>query len=392
MSELRKNHWFLAAIFLVLAGAVGHNGFLGTLGLGLLIVTLLAWLWARFSLRGVIYARTLSTDRLYAGESLDIEVSLTNDKPLPLPWLSTQDRFDRQLIVSGAGRLVRAKDEWQLRRRVSAGPYERLRWKYHVECPRRGYYMVGPAFLRSGDPFSFYESEQQLTQSQALVVYPRVLPLEDLGLSRRFPFEASRSARGVIDDPLNIVGARPYAEGDTLRQVHWRASARSVGLQSKVWRPTQEASVLILLNLASSKYAWEELDVEAVERAISAAAAVVQRAHAVRWAFGLYVNGLQPGTRQRIRTGLARGDNALGTVMETLAKLPTYATMQFADLLRAERGRIPYAATIVVITAIVTPEVDEQLEVYRRAGKDVFLLDVGQPPYPRLRAEVGSAR
>ena len=115
------------------------------------------------------------------------------------------------------------------------------------------------------------------------------------------------------------------------------------------------------------------------------AATLAHRIHAARWGLGLYVNGLHTGTHQRIRIGASRGDDALASVMEVLARVPRFPTMRFAELLRAERRRLPIGVTVVAITAVCTREVRDQVELYRRSGYNVRLID------SRSLAEVDAA-
>lgn len=374
-AEVFADLWLLAGGLLLLVGLLATSYAVATLGLLLLAAVLTARLWAHFALRAVQYDRSLSTERLYAGESVRLEIRITNRKPLAVPWLHLEDQLDSHLHVRGVGDEERPGRQWGIRQQVSVGWYERLSFTYDVACTRRGYYRIGPVRLRSGDPFGLYEQEREERDTVAILVYPRLLPLQDLDLGRLFPFEGNRPRIAALDDPLNITGARPYTEGDTLRQVHWRATARSPELWSKVLRPTTEPGLLILLDVASSERPWQLIDTESLERAISTAATLAHRAHAAQWALGLHVNGLQSGTGHRIRLGLARGDAPFASVMEALAKAPPFPSIPFPDLLRAERRKIPRGTTIVAVSAALTEPVREQIEIYRRTGHRILLVD-----------------
>ncbi len=370
----------MGGTLLVLVGAFTGSYALGTLGMLLLATIGIAWLWARFSLKSVRYERSLSASRVYAGESVSLEVSITNAKPLTLPWLLVEDRLDARLVTHDLERTERTGREYEIRHTVSVGWYERVRWRYQVECPRRGLFAVGPASLRSGDPFGFYEESLQPPGTLNVLVYPRLLPLQGLDLGPRFPFDGSRAQALTVTDPFSVVGARPYTDGDTLRQVHWRASARSLQLQSKVITPVTDPSVLIFLDLTSSLHAWQGINTEVVERAISTAATLAHRVRAASWGLGLFVNGLQGGTAHRVRIGAARGDDSLARVLEVLARVPPYPSMPFADLIRAERSRLPAGSTVVAISALRSEAVTSQLEACRRSGAHVLTLHIHGMP------------
>ena len=65
----------------------------------LLIIVFTSWLWGRYCLAGVSYARRFTTDRLFPGEETDFWIEVINAKPLPLTWLRAEDE-----IPGGAGR------------------------------------------------------------------------------------------------------------------------------------------------------------------------------------------------------------------------------------------------------------------------------------------------
>ena len=62
------------------------------------------------------------------------------------------------------------------------GWYERIRWDYRLKCSERGFFRLGPARVESGDLFGFYNSQMTVDDQDYVLVYPRVVPLTDLGL------------------------------------------------------------------------------------------------------------------------------------------------------------------------------------------------------------------
>ncbi len=388
---MKPELWLIAGGVLVLAGTVLHSYLLGALGLLMLCVIGIAWLWARYCFARVSYRRSLSADRVYAGEQVELEVSLTNAKPLALPWVRVSDRLDIQFRVHDPDAEEHFGREWEIRRQLSVSWFERVRWRYVVDCPRRGYHRIGPAVLKSGDPFGFFVRDLELSETQGVLVYPRLLSMEEVPLSQRFPFEGTTRSRTALPDPMSPVGAREYREGDTWRQVHWRASAKLARLHSKVWMPTTEANVLLFLDLNSRQHVYGGIDVDAIEHAISAASTLAHRIHSARWGLGLYVNGIQPGARHRVRIGVARGDDAFAAVMEVLARVPPYPVMRFEQLLRMERHSIPWGVTVLAITAAPNQEIRDQISLYRRTGIRADLLDTSElagEPAPVLNGVV----
>ena len=119
--------------------------------------------------------------------------------------------------------------------------YERVRRHYRVTCGARGFHAFGPATLRTGDVFGLATQEIDIPGEDYLLVYPKIVPLERLGLPARNPFgDVPLRRQWLFEDPLRTVGVRDYRPGDSPRRLHWKATARAPGqaLQVKLFEPT----------------------------------------------------------------------------------------------------------------------------------------------------------
>lgn len=371
---VRPQLWLAAGTVILAAGLLARSGPLSTLGLLVLGLVGLSRLWARFALHRLTYERKLSADKCYEGDRVRLEIVVTNRKLLALPLVLLSDMVQKPLKPRSAG-IERNGSQWEVQSAVSLGWFQRLRLSYELECTRRGYHTIGPARIQSGDPFGLYSTSKLLQDDVGVLVYPRLLDLPGLGLSKRFPFEGAHSAHALLADPLNVVGTRQYAAGDPMRQIEWRASGRSTRLQSRLIRPTAEPSVLIFLDLSSSRHCWEGISAQLVELMISMAATVAQRAHDARHPLGLYVNGVRSGTGQRVRIGASRGQGAIVQVMEVLATVPPFPTFPFSELIRAERRGLPAGAVLVLIT-LFPEDIFGEVQSLRARGYEVRIPDV----------------
>lgn len=371
---MKRDLWPLTGTAILFVGLTARSAALSTLGLLVLTLIGLSWLWTRWALHRLTYERKLSTERCYVGDHVSLEIVLTNRKLLALPFVVVSDVVEKPLKPLSTG-IERNGSQWNLRTVVSLGWFQRLRLTHQFECTRRGYHIIGPATLESGDPFGLYSNTRQLPERTGVLVYPSLLDLPSLGLSKRFPFEGTRSARALVADPRNVVGTRAYTPGDPLRQIEWRASSRSGTLHSRLIRPTAEPTVVIFLDLASARHPWEGIAGDLVELMISLAATVAHQAHRARQAVGLYVNGVRSGTHQRVRIGASRGDAALVQVMEVLARVPPFPTFPFEELVRMERRNLPPGAAVVLIT-LFPERLTGQVQALKERGHEVHLADV----------------
>ena len=91
--------------------------------------------------------------------------------------------------------------------RTSLAWYERVRWEYTVKCENRGFYRIGPARLKSGDLFGFFGSEKELAVNDYLLVYPRIVPLPEMGMPAARPLGETRGGIAIFQDESRAVGA-----------------------------------------------------------------------------------------------------------------------------------------------------------------------------------------
>jgi len=381
--------WIGGAAIVLLIGVVAGVTALSLLALLVLVTAGLGALWNRWSLVGVQYRRELSLDRAFPGDEVTLTITVVNRKPLPLPWLAIEDELaealqprDRETTMSGTtGRRV-------LRIVTNVRPYERVTWRVPIGCPTRGLHTLGPVTLRAADPFGFFANRLTLHAADAIVVYPRVVSLPELGFPPRLVLGETRVARHLLSDPSRVVGVRDYRPDDPFRSIHWKATARQGALQVRIAEPTTTLQLAIFLNLDTFEHYWEGLDVPTAERAIEVAASVASWASGQRYAVGVYANGVVAGSDQALRVPPGRGPAQLPRVLEGLAKISPYSTVAFVRTLRAGSARLPWGSTVVVVTSLLPEGLLAQLAALMAGGYRVVLVTVGEVEVPLVRGLV----
>jgi uncharacterized protein (DUF58 family) len=373
--------WLLLILISLLLGAALQLDGLILMGVLMGVASTFGWVWNRLALHRVEYAREFPVSRAFVGERVPVSFSVTNRKVLPVPWLNVVDTLpetlnliDRPLQPSGSTGRV------QLTHLASLGPYERVRWTYEVDCTQRGFYFFGPADLHSGDVFGFFARRRRLRTPDRLIVYPQVRPLPELGFPDKEPFGERRSRQTVIEDPVRTIGVREYHPEDSIKRVHWKASARHGDLQVKVYEPVITRQLVVFLNVASFAQTWRGIIPQRQEQAISVAASIVYHTIERRYAVGLIANGSVPHSDQSIRVYPSRAPGQLIRLLEALAAVTAFATGDIEKLLVAESPRLPLGATLTVVTTVVTEGLLAVMVRLRDAGRRLALVSL-DPEY-----------
>jgi uncharacterized protein (DUF58 family) len=382
--DRRITRWLWIALGVALLALVVDQPLLLGLAILLSLVAASAWLWQRFGLAAFHYERTLSVTHANFGESVDLDITVENRKPLPLVWLDVQDQFPEALPVVGV-----TLDSSQVPLRATfrtvfdVRPYERVRRHYTVIAAARGWYRFGPVLLQTGDPLGLVRTSEELPQTVELIVHPEVRPLTAFGLPAELPLGDSKPRRPLIEDPFTVDGIRPYAAGDLPRQINWRASARTGDLQSKRYEKRTSPSLQIMLDANTFEHFWEGQDTARLERAISLAASVASDALARGYQVGFVANAPIAGSGVNLRVGSSANRGQLARILDGLARLVGGTGTRIERVIADETRTLPWGASVVVITANVTEGLQLGLLGLTKRGVRPVLL-VCQPTTPEL--------
>lgn len=177
---------------------------------------------------GLSARRHLLPGRVPAGDDADVVLEVHAHGHVPAGGLLLEDGVPYTL--GGRPRFVVER----LRRRGTA------RLGYRVHPTMRGVHQLGPLRARITDPFGLAEFERELAGQSRVVVVPRTVGLAGLpgGSGTGAGDDGSvrlRSGQGEDDAVV-----RQYRQGDDLRRVHWRSTARRdelmVRVEERPWR------------------------------------------------------------------------------------------------------------------------------------------------------------
>ena len=392
-----RSSWLPLGIVLVVGGVLAQLSPAVALGVFVLLAGWLAKAWADRSLDHVELQRHLPESRAFPGEEIRLTYRLTNHKVIPLPRIEVRDSLPEllsppDLDLPPAG----APNANAYTHRTHLSWYERASWSLDLPCPERGYYRLGPARLRSGDGFGIFSKQRDETTIDGIIVYPRTVPLEDLGLPAARPFGESRGRERIFEDPMRFAGLRDYEPGDSLRRIDWKATARRGDLQSRVYEPSTTHHIIVGLNVDTLEHSWQGFLPEMLEANIVVAASVARWAHEDRQAVGLLANGSLPESDRPISIAPGRSPDQLLRILEALGGIRPMTLEPLSELIERESHRLPLGSTLAVVTALMTEPLAAVLRRLRGERQQVVVLSMvdedwagllGDLPVQRMKHE-----
>jgi uncharacterized protein (DUF58 family) len=409
--------WYVGSVLLLLAALILESGLLAYAMYVLLALLVGSRLLARSWIAGLRAERDCADESVDVGSSVEVTVTLHNRSVLPVPWVLLEDVLPAKALFGNQPRVRVRKKRLKI---AMLGSMGQTTLRYEIEFKMRGYYQIGPLVLETGDLFGLHRRYAVGTVPQFVMVYPKVVNVEGYELASRRPVGEVRLTHRLFEDPTRIAGVRPYEAGDPLNRVHWRASARTGVLHSKVYEPSSIAGASIVLDFHQAAYpAAREPDRS--DLAVTTAASLAHTLYQMGQVVGLVSNGrdatdrirtegwahdfrtrdaaLQSATAeegdrlQPLVVPARRGAEQFQRIQEALARVELNDGLSLAGLIAEAGSRLPRNATVVAILGDVSMETALALGNLRRQGYAVtavlvlFREEAGETAYVRLAAE-----
>ncbi len=372
--------WFLGSSLLLIVALVFHLGLLAYAMYALLGVMLLSRFLARNWAEHLDAQRECNRLSANVGDTVAVVITIKNRGALPIAWLLVEDLLPRHALIFEPPNLRVLGKRLQL---AMLRPRGRKTIFYQLQCNRRGYYQIGPLVLETGDVFGLHRRYRVATHPHFLLVYPQVQPLEGFDVASRRPIGEVRMSHRLFEDPTRVAGVRRYEAGDPLNRIHWRATARTALLHSKIYEPSTVAGATILLDFHRESFATRHEPYRS-ELAVTTAASLANAVFQMGQQVGLATNGRDAADRIReegwdfdIRTRsaalkaasmLATSDRMRPHIVELLARVELTDALDFAHLVAETGSRLPRDATILAILTAVSDDTAIALGNLRRRG------------------------
>lgn len=348
--------WQAILIIIVLAFFSISSGWKDLYILTYVLLTLfvLSWLWARYSLRKLVFHRTASTRRVQVGETFDERLMLDNTSAMPKLWVQVAD--GSTLPNHRAGYVA------------SMGGRKRASWRARTICKQRGRFQLGPVTATSGDPFGLFRRRITLTQQHELLVLPKVLPITHFVLFTGGLPGRGRSAQRALQTTTNATTIREYNPGDALNRIHWRSSAHYNTLMVKEFELDPAMDAWIFLDLNEAVQAGEgEHSTE--EYGVTIAATIANYLLRQDLSLGMIVNA-----GQREMLSLDRGERQIERVLELLAVVKAGSGPDLKEALALDAFHFGRNTVAIIITPSTSRDWHDGLRHLQRRGVQVAVI------------------
>lgn len=246
-----------------------------------------------------------------------------------------------------------------------------------VRCVRWGGYTVGDTYVRLRDRYGMFRFEERFEERLPLKVYPREEELRSVLHSAETQVFAGNDVARQKAEGIEFADLRPFAYGDRIRRVNWRASARRQELWVNEFHTERNADVVLFLDTFAEARRTDASTLDSAVRAAAslATAYLLRRDRIGLVSFGGYLRWLLPGS------GLVQRYRIVDALIDTEV-IENYA-LKNVDVIPVRT--LPPQALVIALTPLLDARAVNALLDLRARGFDLAVVEISPVPF----AEVG---
>ncbi|MBF4695484.1 DUF58 domain-containing protein [Fusibacter sp. Q10-2] len=304
----------------------------------------------RHNFKNIFIMYYTSANVIEAGDDIHIEYKVSNTSLLPIPHAKIEFFLSDKLDT-----------ESSLKEIAYFKNYQMINFSKKVKCPYRGYYKIGKVRVTLFDPMMLSSRVIAFDKEIDLTVHPKILPIHILPMDTRDIHGTLKSHRKTVEDRTNIVNIRPFERGDSLKNIHWKLSAKLDDIQTKEFEQTLGARFFVILDGSMSQFK-EGMTYYDEERMVSYCATYVKYA---------LENNIQTKlmlTNKRDMLIEGKDSNDFEKILEALTGFESNGEAQLINHLQHVISRNGTFSTCYLITYKLSSELVAFLQRSRREG------------------------
>ncbi len=174
----------------------------------------------------------------YEGEDFTVELTVENNGSSKV-FLEVKDELPKNIkVLEGSNHRLLY---------LAAGEEKKI--EYKIKFLKTENYSIGPTKIRYMDPLKLFKKDWKFEKSLNVVALP---PIEELSRTKLRP-KRTKGWLGNIKSSQMGVGSeffsiREYLEGDEMRDINWKATARYLDPKSNAYESEKSGDVVIIVD------------------------------------------------------------------------------------------------------------------------------------------------
>ena len=293
-------------------------------------------------------------DYLYAGDTADCTTILRCDVNLPVPYIEIRSVVFETAFTEYTAQLVSLTSE-------------ESQWiKNSIVFHKRGLYNLGKVDLKIRDVFSVLELKKNINTMDYVKVYPRIHEMVNLTSGGKDIFRDSIDFKGNNEDQFTIKDVRKYRQGDSLKKIHWKLSARYGELYVKNFESISGEETIIFVDLNKKN---NDYDVYGIyeEKVIDLTISLINMMRKKDIQTKVYVNSKVP----REFNILCKED--FNSLLEYFINQESDGELDFSEYIQENYYKIHRVNKLVAVTSKIDEKVVSNIISIKNSGYSIAL-------------------
>ena len=263
----------------------------------------------------------------------------------------------------------------------SVGGKEKKDFTFTLYGRKRGKYSIGPTRVSFMDCLGLFSFIKEIDTVREVIVLPKIYKIPRPGFKSLQPQGVIKNKVPIYEDPSIIAGVREYENGDDIKKINWKISARHGRFYINTYQHSISSNSLVLLNLSDRDLDYRDKEFYA-GRLIEVCASLFNELYAIKQSFSLASNGSKNGSGQALITPAGKSENHFISILTDLALIEP-GDSPLSSLFGSLKN-IRWGLSIYMITTRLDRESLGFLMDLRRRGHSVSIIYAG----PELRHDM----
>ena len=293
-------------------------------------------------------------DYLYAGDTADCTTILKCDLYLPVPYIEIKSEIFKVAFTEYTAQLISLTAE-------------ESQWiKNRIIFHKRGIYNLGKVDLKIRDVFNVLEIRKSFYTKDSVKVYPRIYEIVNLTPGGKDVFRESIDFKGNNEDQFTIKDVREYRQGDSLKKIHWKLSARYGELYVKNSESISGEQTVIFVDLNKKNNDYDAYGVYE-EKVVDIAISIINTLWKKDIQTKVYINSKQP------REFNILGKEDFNDLLEYFIKQESDSELDFSEYIQNNYYKIHRVNKLVAIAAKIDEKLTFNIISIKNSGYSIAL-------------------
>lgn len=315
--------------------------------LAIFLFFLQRYIYSKYWKRGINISLVALDKRIEEGESVFIEERVENNKILPLVVVSI-----KYAISHSFSPYVVDEKEVVISSRFALLGRKKTTRKYSLSSLKRGIYTFNSGIIESSDLFASLSFSMPFYSDESIIVTPRRLNTPSFSLLYKEILGTVLSKQKRVEDPFEIRGIREYQISDNLKDINWKASAKTGELKVNQRGYTTDEGVCFILDLREGKEDEKEVLIS-----LTSTLSFLFLKRGIKVSFT--TNARSSFNGEALSSGKGSGISHISTIDILLSYIKTSSNSNLSVSTMIEKERD--SNSFVLLTATVPLSVDERI-------------------------------